>query len=39
MCILDESVKSGRIGATISAHVSEELFDLLDAPGQEIVYG
>ena len=32
MCILDESTKSGGVGATISARVSEELFDLLDAP-------
>lgn len=32
MCILDESTKSGGVGATISALVSEELFDLLDAP-------
>jgi pyruvate/2-oxoglutarate/acetoin dehydrogenase E1 component/TPP-dependent pyruvate/acetoin dehydrogenase alpha subunit len=32
MCILDESTKSGGVGATISAMVSEELFDLLDAP-------
>jgi 2-oxoisovalerate dehydrogenase E1 component len=32
MCILDESTKSGGVGATISAVVSEELFDLLDAP-------
>ena len=32
MIILDESTKSGGVGATISAQVSEELFDLLDAP-------
>jgi len=32
LCILDESTKSGGVGATISACVSEELFDLLDAP-------
>jgi len=32
VCILDESTKSGGVGATISAQVSEELFDLLDAP-------
>merc|ERR1719446_1885680 len=32
VCILDESTKSGGVGATISAAVSEELFDLLDAP-------
>merc|ERR1712038_43649 len=28
LCILDESTKSGGVGATISAAVSEELFDL-----------
>jgi pyruvate/2-oxoglutarate/acetoin dehydrogenase E1 component len=32
LCILDESTKSGGVGATISAAVGEELFDLLDAP-------
>jgi pyruvate/2-oxoglutarate/acetoin dehydrogenase E1 component len=32
LCILDESTKTGRVGATISARVSEELFSLLDAP-------
>ena len=32
LCILDESTKSGGVGATISAIVSEELFDLLDSP-------
>jgi pyruvate/2-oxoglutarate/acetoin dehydrogenase E1 component len=32
MAILDESTKSGGVGATISALVSEELFDLLDEP-------
>merc|ERR1712151_600800 len=32
LIILDESTKSGGVGATISAQVSEELFDLLDAP-------
>eukprot|EP00559_Dactyliosolen_fragilissimus_P004791 CAMPEP_0184865404 /NCGR_PEP_ID=MMETSP0580-20130426/17982_1 /TAXON_ID=1118495 /ORGANISM="Dactyliosolen fragilissimus" /LENGTH=805 /DNA_ID=CAMNT_0027364595 /DNA_START=27 /DNA_END=2444 /DNA_ORIENTATION=+ len=32
LCILDESTKSGGVGATISAAVSEELFDMLDAP-------
>ena len=31
LCILDESTKSGEVGATISAVVFEELFDLLDA--------
>ena len=30
--ILDESTKSGGVGASISARISEELFDLLDAP-------
>jgi len=32
LAILDESTKSGGVGATISALVSEELFDLLDSP-------
>ena len=32
LVILDESTKSGGVGATISAQISEELFDLLDAP-------
>lgn len=32
IAILDESTKSGGVGATISAQVSEQLFDLLDAP-------
>lgn len=32
LCILDESTKSGGVGATISSRVCEELFDLLDAP-------
>jgi len=32
LVILDESTKSGGVGATISARISEELFDLLDAP-------
>jgi len=32
ICLLDESTKSGGVGATISAQISEELFDLLDAP-------
>jgi 2-oxoisovalerate dehydrogenase E1 component len=32
LCILDESTKSGGVGATISAVISEELFDHLDAP-------
>jgi TPP-dependent pyruvate/acetoin dehydrogenase alpha subunit/pyruvate/2-oxoglutarate/acetoin dehydrogenase E1 component len=30
--ILDESTRSGGVGASISARVSEELFDLLDSP-------
>ena len=30
--ILDESTKTGGVGASISARISEELFDLLDAP-------
>merc|ERR1712051_531803 len=32
LIILDESTKSGGVGATVSARISEELFDLLDAP-------
>lgn len=32
LCILDESTKSGGVGATVSSRVCEELFDLLDAP-------
>lgn len=32
VCILDESTKSGGVGATISAVISEEMFDHLDAP-------
>jgi len=32
VAILDESTKSGGIGATVSARISEECFDLLDAP-------
>eukprot|EP01083_Nonionella_stella_P074532 202214_1 len=32
LAILDESTKSGGVGATISSRVCEELFDLLDAP-------
>merc|ERR1712157_97510 len=32
VALLDESTKSGGVGATISARISEELFDLLDAP-------
>merc|ERR1712087_505109 len=32
LAILDESTKSGGVGATISARISEELFDLLDSP-------
>jgi TPP-dependent pyruvate/acetoin dehydrogenase alpha subunit/pyruvate/2-oxoglutarate/acetoin dehydrogenase E1 component len=32
LAILDESTKTGGVGASISARVSEELFDFLDAP-------
>ena len=32
IAILDESTQSGGVGATVSARISEELFDLLDAP-------
>jgi len=32
LVILDESTKSGGVGATVSSAISEELFDLLDAP-------
>lgn len=32
LIILDESTKSGGVGATISSTVCEEMFDLLDAP-------
>ena len=32
LTILDESTHSGGVGATISAMVSEQCFDLLDAP-------
>jgi pyruvate/2-oxoglutarate/acetoin dehydrogenase E1 component len=32
IAILDESTLSGGVGATVSARISEELFDLLDAP-------
>jgi len=32
VAILDESTLTGGVGATISARISEELFDLLDAP-------
>ena len=32
LAILDESTRSGGVGATFSALVSEELFDELDAP-------
>ena len=36
LCILDESTSSGGVGATVSARVSEECFDLLDAPVQRL---
>jgi len=32
IAILDESTQSGGVGATVSARISEDLFDLLDAP-------
>merc|ERR1719161_1855171 len=32
VAILDESTNSGGVGATISAIISEQCFDLLDAP-------
>ena len=32
LAILDESTHSGGVGATISAMVNEQCFDLLDAP-------
>lgn len=32
LCILDESTRSGGVGATMSALVSETMFDELDAP-------
>ncbi|KAJ8611550.1 hypothetical protein CTAYLR_007714 [Chrysophaeum taylorii] len=32
LIILDESTQSGGVGATVSARVSEDLYDLLDAP-------
>lgn len=32
LVILDESTLSGGVGATVSALVSEQCFDLLDAP-------
>ena len=32
VALLDESTWSGGVGATISAAISEQLFDLLDAP-------
>jgi pyruvate/2-oxoglutarate/acetoin dehydrogenase E1 component len=30
--LLDESTRSGGVGATVSSLIHEELFDLLDAP-------
>ena len=32
LILLDESTSSGGVGATVSALVSEQCFDLLDAP-------
>mmetsp|Transcript_19290 Transcript_19290/g.54843 ORF Transcript_19290/g.54843 Transcript_19290/m.54843 type:complete len:795 (+) Transcript_19290:35-2419(+) len=32
VCILDESTNSGGVGATVSAIIHEQCFDLLDAP-------
>merc|ERR1719182_299000 len=32
VAILDESTNSGGVGATVSAIISEQCFDLLDAP-------
>ena len=32
MAILDESTNSGGVGATVSALIHEQCFDLLDAP-------
>ena len=32
VCILDESTRSGGVGATMSALVAETMFDELDAP-------
>ena len=36
MAILDESTQSGGVGATISAAIAEQCFDLLDAPVQRL---
>jgi len=36
VAILDESTNSGGVGATISALISEQCFDLLDAPVQRL---
>jgi len=36
VAILDESTQSGGVGATISAAISEQCFDLLDAPVQRL---
>jgi len=36
VAILDESTASGGVGATISAAISEQCFDLLDAPVQRL---
>lgn len=37
MVILDESTRSGGVGATISAIISEDLYDELDAPVSGVV--
>jgi len=36
VALLDESTQSGGVGATISAAISEQCFDLLDAPVQRL---
>ena len=36
VAILDESTQSGGVGATVSAAISEQCFDLLDAPVQRL---
>ena len=39
LCILDESTKIGGVGTTISAVISEEIFDMLDAPVKKLSMG